>query len=98
VNKYTIHNRTIVDSIPLGREHLVIAKEINNQVSETQLVTRYYVKLINNKLVNPAGLSAFEMRKNEGKFVEVKKEVYDKYHNIINGKSRVSLMSLEGIM
>jgi hypothetical protein len=86
----TLFNKTVVESIPIGREYLIIAKKV-----ETDNIAQFYVRFINNSPVSPVENTIYELKKNDGTFIKVSESVYSMYIDIINGKSRVSLNSIE---
>lgn len=89
----TLHDGKQVTSVPPGRERYVVAKKIT-----TDNITQFFLKTISSKLINPNETSIYEMRKDDGVMIRVTEEVYVKYHNVINGVSRVSFRSLESLI
>ncbi len=90
---YTMHNKSRVDSVPFGREYLILAKYV---VSEN--MERFYLKMVDGKLINPDEIDAHELRKNDGAFVAVSAEVYDKYQAAIHGTTRTPFRSIERLI
>lgn len=89
----TLHNKTQVESVPPGRDKLIIAKKVI-----TDNMVQHYLKTISSRLVNPAETSVFELRKDDGVLVKVSEKLYNMYHEVINGNSRVSFRSLESFL
>ncbi len=85
----TLFNKSSVESVPPGREYLIIAKKV-----QTDNISQYMIKFINNFPVSPVENTVYELKKNDGTFVKVNESVYNTYIDIINGKSRVSLNSI----
>jgi hypothetical protein len=88
--EFTLHNKSIVQSIPQEREYLVLAKKVTNEV-----LTRYFLKSVASGYINPDEYSSYQLRKDIGTYIEVSEIMYDKYHDIINGISRTPFKSLE---
>lgn len=94
----TLFDRSQVSQIEVFKEYTVIAKRVQTEVSVRDQVyqsDRFYLKTVGNRLINPADYTLYELKKNDSKFVEVKQDIYDTYHKIINQKSVVSFRSLE---
>lgn len=89
----TLFDKTQVESVPVGREYLVLAKAVT-----TDSMTQYLLKVVGNRLVNPADFTLYELKKNDSQLVRVSEEVYLKYHAIINGLSKTPLRTLEGMI
>jgi hypothetical protein len=89
----TLFNKTQVESVPVGREYLVLAKAVT-----TDSMTQYLLKVLGNRLINPVDYTIYELKKNDGQLVRVSEEVYNKYHAIINGQSKTPLRTLEGML
>lgn len=89
----TLFNKTQVESVPIGREYLILAKAVT-----TDNMTQYLLKVLGNRLVNPSDFTIYELKKNDGQLVRVSEEVYSKYHLIINGQSKTPLRTLEGML
>lgn len=90
MTEFTLHNKTVVPSVPIEREYLIIAKKVI-----TDNLNRYFLKSISSGYINPDEYSSFQLRKDLGTYVEVSDKVYNKYHEIINGTSRTTYKSLE---
>lgn len=65
---------------------------------EMNHLTKYFLRTIDSKLVDPNKFSLYELRKGGVDFVPVNSDIYQKYLNIINDNSRVSLNSLERLI
>ena len=65
---------------------------------ETDNMTQYFLRTIDSRIVNPNAYTAYELSNGGEVFIKVEKNVYDKYHDIINGKSRSSVRSLERLV
>ena len=96
--KMTLFDRTFVDTIEPFREHLVIAKEVtfhSEYMGVEQCKTKYLLKTVANRLINPNDFTVYELKKNDSRFVEVSKDVFETYQLVINQKSVVPFRSLE---
>lgn len=94
----TLFDKSQVEQVELSREYSIIAKHVESELDvrgQTYQSSRYYLKTVANRLINPADYTLYELKKNDARFVEVQKDIYDTYHDVINKKSVVSLRSLE---
>lgn len=83
-------NKAQVEQVPVGQDHLVLAKYI-----KTDNLEKYLLKIVDNMLINPCNYSEYELKKGRGTFAKTDKDTYDTYHKIINGKSAVPFRTLE---
>jgi hypothetical protein len=88
-----LFNRKIEESVPNGREYLILAKRL-----VTENMTQCHLRLINNALIDPNKNTSYEIRKNEGVFIKVTDEIFNMYSEVITGKSKVSLNSIERLI
>jgi len=88
--EFTLHNKSIVQTVPKEREYLILAKKVTNEV-----LTRYFLKSMISGYVNPDEYTSYQLRKDLGTYIEVSEAIYNKYHDIINGISRTPFKSLE---
>lgn len=94
----TLFDRSQVGQVELSNEYKVIAKRVQTEMGLRDKMyqsDRFYLKTVGNRLINPADYTLYELKKNDAQFIEVPKDIYDTYQNIINKKSVVSFRSLE---
>lgn len=87
---YIYYDMTESDFLKHRNKCKVIAYKI-----KTEHLTQCFLRVIDTKLVGRFQFSASELLHSGEEFAKVNEEIYNKYLDILNGKSRVPLKSLE---
>lgn len=90
---YVMHDKSVVQYVPTGREYLIIAK---NVISPE--LNRWYISTVDGNIIDPYAISPHELRKKDVYMQQVSEHIFDMYIKYINGQTRVPLKSIERLM
>lgn len=90
---YILYDKTVVSDLPQGQMWRALGYKV-----ETDNLTRCFLRLDGSLLVNPKAISIAELKNLGEYFQEVPLNMYEKYLDIINMKSRTPLRSLERLL
>lgn len=90
---FTMHDLSQTAVKPNDKMYAVIA-----YVVHTDNMSQHFLRLCDSKIVNPNELSLRELKRDYNNFTKVTEEVYNKYHDILHGRTRTGFQSLERMM
>lgn len=90
MTEYINNKGIIVDNDNPLIEYKIVAKRV-----KTENLERFFIKRANGRLVDAKKLNDRELKSLTAKFIEVDKQVYEKYYNYIVGKTKTPLNSIE---
>jgi hypothetical protein len=91
--KYTLYDGSQRDNVDQLDMYKVVAKQV-----VTKTLHRFFLRQINNAVVNPADLKLSDLKREEGNMVEVSQDVFNLYHKVITNKSRTSFSSIQSMI